>query len=424
MTSNLRSLGPEGLRRFLEQDDAHDDAALDVLCAQKDARHSLLYWFTDFDLALAEAKKTGRPILSLQLLGRLDDELSCVNSRFFRTTLYPHPAVSKELRANFVLHWHSVRPVPVVRVDFGNGRTLTRTITGNSAHLVLDSRGRPVDVIPGLHAPHAFLEALRFARTLAKHVEALPDASAALAHARRRTALLERWGKAVRLPSERDPSNLERATTDWKKLAGPVEVGSSPQLRALSSLERVVAEDTARNNQTKSCFAARWASRADRGERSTPARDSGGLEVGGNSGELRSVADRQGDCVMVVDGCRQADVAIPRGLARADRAVPNAVVVLVDEILKAHRSAGRQVELEVHHPGRGDSLRLTTARDFAAVRVRPPHHEQAACHRPEALELCLNWSCASAAGGGERCKGQHEGSMDVHGVPDPSRATG
>ncbi len=275
MTSNLRSLGPEGLRRFLEQDDAHDDAALDVLCAQKDARHSLLYWFTDFDLALAEAKKTGRPILSLQLLGRLDDELSCANSRFFRTTLYPHPAVSKELRANFVLHWHSVRPVPVVRVDFGNGRTLTRTITGNSAHLVLDSRGRPVDVIPGLHAPHAFLEALRFARTLAKHVEALPDASAALAHAhaRRRTALLERWGKAVRLPSERDPSKLERATTDWKKLAGPVEVGSSPQLlerklptaeeagaramtklrvempllRALSSLERVVAEDTARN---------------------------------------------------------------------------------------------------------------------------------------------------------------------------------
>jgi hypothetical protein len=298
MNDNLRALGPEGLRLFLQRDQPlhseqpptaqagggleranQDDAALDALCAQKDARHSLLYWFTDIDLAKAEAQRTKKPILSLHLLGRLDQELSCANSRFFRTTLYPHPKVSAELREHFVLHWHSVRPVPVVRVDLGNGRTLTRTITGNSAHLVLDSQARPVDVIPGMHAPHAFLDALRFARTLATEVAALPDAERvaflAHAHSRRRTSLLDTWARAVKLRNERAPSVLERATTDWKQLAGPIEFTpnvrmamtskapptareagaramtklrvESPLLRALSTLENDVAEDAARN---------------------------------------------------------------------------------------------------------------------------------------------------------------------------------
>ena len=276
MNDNLRALGPEGLRLFLQRDQLLDDAALDALCAQKDARHSLLYWFTDLDLARAEAQRTKKPILSLHLLGRLDQELSCANSRFFRTTLYPHPKVSAELREHFVLHWHSVRPVPVVRVDLGNGRTLTRTITGNSAHLVLDSQARPVDVIPGMHAPHAFLDALRFARTIATEVASLSDVERvtflAHAHSRRRTSLLDTWARAVKLRNERDPSVLERATTDWKQLAGPIEFTpnvmmamtskapptareagaramtklrvESPLLRALES---DVAEDTARN---------------------------------------------------------------------------------------------------------------------------------------------------------------------------------
>src|SRR5882724_568447 len=147
----VRALGPEGLQRFLKSPGALDSPHLDRLCAQRDARHALLYWFTDLTLAKAEAARTGRPILSLHLLGRLDEELSCANSRFFRATLYPRPEIGRRLRERFVLHWHSVRPVPVVSVDFGSGRRLTRTVTGNSAHFVLDARGRPVDVLPGLY---------------------------------------------------------------------------------------------------------------------------------------------------------------------------------------------------------------------------------------------------------------------------------
>jgi len=52
--------------------------------------------------------------------------------------------------------WESERPVPVVTIDYGDGRVLKQTITGNSAHYVLDADGRVVDVLPGLIAPKGF----------------------------------------------------------------------------------------------------------------------------------------------------------------------------------------------------------------------------------------------------------------------------
>ena len=90
------------------------------------------------------------------MLGNLTDEYSCANSRFFRTTLYSNPKIAALLKENFVLHWKSVRPIPVITIDFGDGRTLKRTVTGNSAHYVLDYRGRVVDALPGLYGPEAF----------------------------------------------------------------------------------------------------------------------------------------------------------------------------------------------------------------------------------------------------------------------------
>src|SRR6478736_10291808 len=98
----------------------------------------MLHWFTNLDEAIAASR--GKPILSLRLLGRLDQELSCANSRFFKKLLYPDPRIAQVLREDFVLHWQSVRPVPIVTIDFGDGRRVTRTLTGNSAHLVLDAR--------------------------------------------------------------------------------------------------------------------------------------------------------------------------------------------------------------------------------------------------------------------------------------------
>jgi hypothetical protein len=185
----LRAKGPAGLAELLA---AHEAAlasldpaseegrrlvrAVDAVAGQRDARFARLFWHTDLDEALARARAERRPVLSLRLLGRLDEERSCANSRFFRTVLYPDPAVARELSEHFVLHWRSVRPVPVVTVDFGDGRVIERTFTGNSAHYVLDSRGRVVDAIPGLVAPVAFVRALEAARAEADAVAGLEDA--------------------------------------------------------------------------------------------------------------------------------------------------------------------------------------------------------------------------------------------------------
>jgi hypothetical protein len=83
--------------------------------------------YTDLEKAQAASKQTGRPILSLRLLGRLDEELSCANSRFMRTALYANQEISGILRDRFILDWQSVRPVPKISIDFGDGRRLERT---------------------------------------------------------------------------------------------------------------------------------------------------------------------------------------------------------------------------------------------------------------------------------------------------------
>jgi hypothetical protein len=140
-------------------------AAMDEVSGQRDCRASRLFWHTDLEKAKAAAKAQGKPILSLRMMGRLTDEFSCANSRFFRTTLYANADVSKTLREKFVLHWESVRPVPKVSIDFGDGRKLERTLTGNSAHYVLDKDGRVIDALPGLYSAKAFLRILASAES-------------------------------------------------------------------------------------------------------------------------------------------------------------------------------------------------------------------------------------------------------------------
>jgi hypothetical protein len=170
----LRSLGPAGMQTLMKQYEAEIDrhitkpttassaewqritAALDAVSQQRNSYLSGLYWYTDLDEARKASAASGKPILSLRLLGKLTDELSCANSRFFRTVLYANSSVSAVMRDRFVLHWQSVRPVPVITIDFGDGRKLERTITGNSIHYVLDSKGNVIEAFPGLYGPGAF----------------------------------------------------------------------------------------------------------------------------------------------------------------------------------------------------------------------------------------------------------------------------
>lgn len=139
-------------------------AALDRISRMKDCYAAGLYWYTDWAAAQEAAREEDKPILTLRLLGNLDDELSCANSRYFRSILYPDPRIAALLRKSFILHWKSVRPVPRLTIDFGDGRRMERTITGNSAHYVVNADGGVVDAIPGLVAPDSFLEVLQQAQ--------------------------------------------------------------------------------------------------------------------------------------------------------------------------------------------------------------------------------------------------------------------
>lgn len=179
--------------------DAAEQAAwrglIDEVAGQRDAIYGGMFWRRDLEGAKAEAAATGKPILSLRLLGELDSEFSCANSRMFRTLLYADPELANWLEHSFVLHWSSERPVPRIEIDFGDGRVVERTITGNSAHFVLDAQGRSLDVIPGLWASERFRSALErslelhaaladtrsdadWAARLAEHHEARLDAAA------------------------------------------------------------------------------------------------------------------------------------------------------------------------------------------------------------------------------------------------------
>lgn len=129
----------------------------DLVAQQKDADVSRLYWYTDWESAQAESKRTGKPVLRLFMMGRLTDNLSCANSRFFRVAFYANERISEVLRENYVLCWTSVRPVPVITVDYGDGRKLERTVTGNSIHYIVDADGRLIDAMPGLVGPQTFL---------------------------------------------------------------------------------------------------------------------------------------------------------------------------------------------------------------------------------------------------------------------------
>ncbi|HET6251801.1 MAG TPA: hypothetical protein VFE47_29215 [Tepidisphaeraceae bacterium] len=228
--ATLRAAGPAGLAALLKHYDAAPDpnliGAIDAVAAQRGAVVSRLFWFTDLAGARAAAKAANKPILYLRMMGKLTDEYSCANSRFFRTVLYANTEVSKVLREQFVLVWISERPVPVVTIDYGDGRVLKRTLTGNSIHYILDSDGRVIDALPGLYAPKTFLSALSSARTVALAANGNQEQlSRYLANAE--TTLLRDWQSDLALAAV-GPMSLNNPKGQVGQLEQPTTVVFNP----------------------------------------------------------------------------------------------------------------------------------------------------------------------------------------------------
>jgi hypothetical protein len=235
--AGLRKQGPSGLQTFLKSHASQLNspstqlrAALDELCQQRDCYASKLYWYTDLEQAKAAAKTSGKPILSLRLLGRLDQDLSCANSRFFRVALYPNADIAKVLRERYILHWESVRPAPKVTIDFGDGRKLERTITGNSIHYILDASGRPIDAMPGLYGPKAFLRQLQQGEVAVKEysklAETQKEAFLKKYHSDRLNTIQTQWTADLSKLGIKSPPRLLGASPNNPNLAPRAEVAA------------------------------------------------------------------------------------------------------------------------------------------------------------------------------------------------------
>jgi hypothetical protein len=79
--------------------------------------------------------------------------------------------VAHFVNLNFEPVWESVRPVPLVRIDFGNGNVLTRTLHGNIATYVCSADGQVLDILPGIYEPTAYQKGLDQFRLLANYVD-------------------------------------------------------------------------------------------------------------------------------------------------------------------------------------------------------------------------------------------------------------
>jgi hypothetical protein len=81
--------------------------------------------------------------------------------------LFSRAEVAALINRDFEAAWEMVRPVPVVRIDFGNGQVATRTLHGNIATYVCATDGQVVDILPGTYTPPVYMAALDQVRRLA-----------------------------------------------------------------------------------------------------------------------------------------------------------------------------------------------------------------------------------------------------------------
>ena len=110
--------------------------------------------------------------------------------------------------------------MPKVTIDFGDGRKLERTLTGNSIHYVLDTQGRVIDALPGLYGPKAFLHGLQTAEGAIDQMKSLNNEQREIFvrqyHADQSKLILAAWQKDLtdlRIPSTAMNQKAKRSQT-------------------------------------------------------------------------------------------------------------------------------------------------------------------------------------------------------------------
>lgn len=81
--------------------------------------------------------------------------------------LFSSNEVAQFMNETFEPAWESVRPAPMMTIDFGNGHTITRTLQGNIATYVCDADGFFFDLLPGIYTRGPYREQLHLLASLA-----------------------------------------------------------------------------------------------------------------------------------------------------------------------------------------------------------------------------------------------------------------
>lgn len=74
--------------------------------------------------------------------------------------LFSNDQVAGAINEQFEPAWQSLRPVPRVTIDFGNGTVVKRTLHGNVATYVCTADGKVRDILPGIYEPRTYVREL------------------------------------------------------------------------------------------------------------------------------------------------------------------------------------------------------------------------------------------------------------------------
>lgn len=103
--------------------------------------------------------------------------------------MFSDDAVATLINDKFEAAWQSVRPVPIVTIDFGGGHVLHRTLNGNIATYACTADGKVLDVLPGVYDPKTYLDRLdQFVKLHQWVQESDPGAASRVADYHRRQA--------------------------------------------------------------------------------------------------------------------------------------------------------------------------------------------------------------------------------------------
>ena len=95
--------------------------------------------------------------------------------------LFSDEKVASYINNHFEAVWESARPVPLITMNFGNGKVVNRTMKGNIATYVCFADGSVLDVLPGIYEAATFNQCLERLSALAENLASKAPAERALA---------------------------------------------------------------------------------------------------------------------------------------------------------------------------------------------------------------------------------------------------